>query len=60
MFNKDLFESDPQAYALDLWESGWIDSEEMITLLLKHMNDDDVRAALESNKLSPQFEQGQQ
>ena len=57
MFDKELFESDPRGYALDLCESGWVDSESMITLLLKYMSHDDVRGALDANELSPRFEQ---
>ena len=57
MFDKELFQSDPRGYALDLWESGWVDSEAMITLLLKYMSHDDVRGALDANELSPRFDE---
>lgn len=59
MFDKELFEKDPRGYALDLCESEWVDSETMITLLLKYMSHDDVRGALDANELSPRFEQDQ-
>ena len=55
MFDKELFESDPRGYALEILEQGLVSEEYLITALLKYMSHDDVRGALDANELSPRF-----
>lgn len=55
MFDKELFESDPRAYVLEIFDHHLVSEEYLITALLKYMSHDDVRGALDANELSPRF-----
>lgn len=52
--NKDLFQSDPRDYALELVEAG-ISANHLLLCALQYMSHDDVRGMLDANELSPRF-----
>lgn len=52
--NKELFNSDPRDYALELVEQGF-DNAHLLLCALKYMSHDDVRGMLDANELSPRF-----
>jgi hypothetical protein len=57
MFDKELFQSDPRSYAIDLHESGMDSAEHLLLCALKYMSHDDVRDMLDCNELSPRFDE---
>lgn len=54
--DKELFQTDPRAFAFNLVEDGLISSETLIIACLKYMSHDDVRDMLDCNELSPRFD----
>ena len=55
--NKNQFERDPRAFALELVESGLVSAESLLSCALKYMSCDDVRDMLDCNELSPRFDE---
>lgn len=47
--------SDPRKYALDLVDSGMVNADDMLIMMLKHMSHYNVTIALDDNELSPRF-----
>ncbi len=54
--DKELFESDPRDYALQLVEHGY-SADNLLLCALKYMSHDDVRDMLDCNELSPRFDE---
>jgi hypothetical protein len=54
--NADLFNSDPRSFALELVENQ-LSSDHLLLCCLKYMSTDDVRDMLDSNELSPRFDE---
>lgn len=52
---KDLFNSDPIEYALDLIDQGRINENELLIACLKWMSYDQIREMLHENELSPEL-----
>ena len=55
--NKNQFERDPRAFALELVESGLVSAESLLSCAIKYMSCDDVRDMLDCNELSPRFDE---
>ena len=55
--NKELFKKDPRSYALEMVDDGLLDARALAHLLLIYMSHDDMRDALDSNELSPRFDE---
>lgn len=53
--NADLFNSDPRSFALELVENQLSSADHLCCL--KYMSTDDVRDMLDSNELSPRFDE---
>jgi hypothetical protein len=50
------FENDPRAFALELVENELVSADHLLLCCLKYMSADDVREMLDSNELSPRFD----
>ena len=57
MPESETFQTNPRDFALELIENG-MDKGRMILYCLKYMSHDDVRDMLDSNELSPRFNEG--
>ena len=57
MFNSELFRKDPRGYAIDLVEQGMVTPQYLLEACLSYMSWDDVRGMLDSNELSPRFDE---
>ena len=55
--DKEQFQSDPRAYALDLVDHGLVSADHLLLCALKYMSHDDVREMLDCNELSPRFDE---
>lgn len=55
MFDKELYDRDARAYALDLVAQGVAREYNLLEACLVFMSQDDVRDMLDSNELSPRF-----
>ncbi len=55
--NADLFNSDPRSFALELVENQLSSADHLLLCCLKYMSTDDVRDMLDSNELSPRFDE---
>ena len=53
----DLFNSDPRSFALELVENQLSSADHLLLCCLKYMSTDDVRDMLDSNELSPRFDE---
>jgi hypothetical protein len=57
MFDEVLFRKDPRGYAIDLVEQGLVSPQLLLEACLSYMSWDDVRGMLDSNELSPRFDE---
>lgn len=57
MFDEELFRKDPRGYAIDLVEQGLVSPQLLLEACLSYMSWDDVRGMLDSNELSPRFDE---
>ena len=60
MFDQELFRRDPRSYALELVDQEFCGRDSALHLLeacLQYMSHDDVRDMLDSNELSPRFDE---
>lgn len=55
--NADLFKSDPRSFALEMVENQIVSADHLLLCALKYMSHDDVRDMLDSNELSPRFDE---
>ena len=55
--NADLFKSDPRDFALGLVENQLVSADHLLLCALKYMSSDEVRDMLDSNELSPRFDE---
>jgi hypothetical protein len=55
--DRDLFKTEPRAFALDLVDSGMVEADHLLLCALKYMSHDDVREMLDCNELSPRFDE---
>ena len=55
--DKNQFERDPRAFAMELVENGLVSAESLLSCALKYMSCDDVRDMLDCNELSPRFDE---
>ena len=55
--NEETYNSNPRDYALEMVEEGLVSADDMLLCCLKYMSHDDVRGALDTNELSPRFEE---
>ena len=55
--NANLFNSDPRDFALELVENQLVSADHLLLCALKYMSSDDVRDMLDSNELSPRFDE---
>jgi len=56
MFDQELFRRDPRSYALELVEQVF-SAQCLLEACLNYMSHDDVRDMLDSNELSPRFDE---
>lgn len=54
--DKNLFNRDPRAFALNLVSDGLVSADHLLMCALKYMSHDDVRDMLDCNELSPRFD----
>jgi hypothetical protein len=54
--NAKLFASDPRSFTLELVENQLVSVDHLLLCCLKYMSTDDVRDMLDSNELSPRFD----
>ena len=54
--NKELFDENPRAFALDLVEQGLVSAAGLLLAALKFMSHSDVQSMLDANELSPRFD----
>lgn len=57
MFDRELFRKDPRGYAIDLVEQGMVSPQFLLEACLSYMSTDAVRDMLDSNELSPRFDE---
>lgn len=57
MFDEELFRKDPHSFAIDLVEQGMVSPQLLLEACLSYMSTDDVRNMLDSNELSPRFDE---
>lgn len=57
MLDKQLFDRDPRDFALQLVDDGLTSADHLLMCALKYMSHDDVRDMLDSNELSPRFDE---
>lgn len=57
MFDEELFRENPRSFAIDLVEQGLVSSQYLLEACLSYMSYDDVRDMLDSNELSPRFDE---
>lgn len=55
--DKNQFERDPRAFAMELAGSGLASAESLLSCALKYMSCDDVRDMLDCSELSPRFDE---
>ena len=55
--DKDLFQTDPRSYALELVDMGAVPADHLLLCAMKYMSHDDVREMLDMNELSPRFDE---
>lgn len=55
--NANLFNSDPRDFALGLIENQLVSADHLLLCALNYMSSDDVRDMLDSNELSPRFDE---
>jgi len=55
--NTELFRKDPRDFALEMVENGLVTADHLLLCALKYMSHDDVRDMLDSNELSPRFDE---
>jgi hypothetical protein len=55
--DKQLFNTEPRAFALDLVDLGMVEADHLLLCALKYMSHDDVRKMLDMNELSPRFDE---
>lgn len=53
--NRNLFDTDPRCYALELLDTG-VSTDHLLLCALNYMSHDDVREMLDMNELSPRFD----
>ena len=56
MYDKELFQSDPRGYALELADEFEYHAH-LLLCALKYMSHDDIRGMLDANELSPRFDE---
>ena len=54
--DRELFRKDPRSYALELVEQGF-SAQQLLEACLVYMSHDEVRDMLDSNELSPRFDE---
>ena len=54
--NPQQFQSDPRSFAIGLVDDGMVSAEYLLTACLQYMSHDDVRGMLDTNELSPRFD----
>lgn len=57
MFDEELFRKDPRGFAIDLVEQGMVSAQLLLEACLVYMSTDAVRDMLDSNELSPRFDE---
>ena len=57
MFDAELFRRDPRSFAIDLVEQGAVTAQFLLEACLSYMSHDEVRDMLDSNELSPRFDE---
>ena len=57
MFDEELFRKDPRGFAIDLVEQGMVSPQLLLEACLVYMSTDEVRDMLDSNELSPRFDE---
>lgn len=57
MFDEELFRNNPRSFAIDLVEQGLVSPQYLLEACLSYMSYDDVRDMLDSNELSPRFDE---
>ena len=57
MFDRELFRKDPRGFAIDLVEHGMVSPQLLLEACLVYMSTDAVRDMLDSNELSPRFDE---
>lgn len=55
--DKNLFNRDPRAFALNLVSDGLVSADHLLMCALKYMSHDDVRDMLDCNGFSPRFDE---
>ena len=55
--NTELFRKDPRDFALQMVEAQLVSADHLLLCALKYMSHDDVRDMLDSNELSPRFDE---
>lgn len=55
--NAELFNSDPRSFALEMVENQLVSAYHLLLCALKYMSADDVKDMLDSNELSPRFDE---
>jgi len=54
--DKELFQTDPRSYALEMVENGF-SADHLLLCALLYMSHDEVRDMLDCNELSPRFDE---
>jgi len=55
--DKELFNTEPRAFALELVDLGMVSADHLLLCALKYMSHDDVREMLDMNEMSPRFDE---
>lgn len=57
MSDSNLFKTDPRDFALELVSEGLASADHLLLCCLKYMSTDEVRDMLDTNELSPRFDE---
>lgn len=60
MLDKQLFERDPRDFALEMVANGLVSADHLLMCALQYMSHNDVRDMLDSNELSPRFDEDEE
>lgn len=53
----ELFKNDPRSFVIELIDSGYVDANAIVLMLVKYMSHDDVRDCMRANEIHPDFDE---
>ena len=53
----ELFKKDPRDFVIEMIDSGYVDANAVVLMLVKYMSHDDVRECMRMNEIHPDFDE---